>query len=402
MSDWLHDLFSGRPWWMNLVMVFCAFMAFIYMPWDIFWKPVEADQEVWFGVMFTGWAAKFAALPHWYLYAVLAYGFRRRRSWMRILAPLYAAQVALGMLLWPNFQYGSWTGFFLGLIAGIPFALLTLAFWNARDHFVHRRGSLRERYGDWALITGASAGIGLEFARALARDGIHCVLVARREEKLEALAAELREKFEVEVRVVAEDLASPGGPDRVADAVADIELGILVNNAGIGYAGRFDKQDVNRLAEMVNLNCLAPVLLTSRILPGMRDRHRGAVIMTGSVAGRQPLPLHGVYSATKAFDLHLGEAIWAEMRSEGVDSLVLEPGPTLTEFQEVAGELQHSGASASSVVDAALDALGLQPSVVAGWWNWVRANAASRFASRPLVAYAARFIMAMQTPKDMR
>jgi uncharacterized protein len=401
MSEWIHDLFSGRPWWMNVAMVFCAFMAFVYMPWDIFWKPVELDQEVWFGVMFTGWTAKWAALPHWFLYAALAYGFRRRRSWMRVLAPAYVAQVAIGMLLWPNFQYGSWTGFFLGLISGVPFALLTLAFWNARDHFVHRRGSLRERYGEWAVVTGASSGIGLEFARAFARDGIHCVLVARRREKLNALAAELKEQFQVEVRVEAVDLASPEGPDRVADAVADLDVGILVNNAGIGYAGRFDKQEVSRLREMVNLNCMAPLVLTSRMLPAMRDRRRGAVIMTGSVAGRQPLPLHGVYSATKAFDLYLGEAIWAEMRADGVDALVLEPGPTLTEFQQVAGELPHDGATASSVVSAALDALGQQPSVVAGWWNWIRANLASRFASRPLVAYVARHIMERQTPKEM-
>jgi hypothetical protein len=178
-------------------------------------------------------------------------------------------------------------------------------------------------------------------------------------------------------------------------------VGILVNNAGIGYAGRFDKQEVSRLREMVNLNCMAPVVLTSRMLPAMRDRRRGAVIMTGSVAGRQPLPLHGVYSATKAFDLYLGEAIWAEMRADGVDALVLEPGPTLTEFQQVAGELPHDGATPSSVVSAALDALGQQPSVVAGWWNWVRANLASRFASRPLVAYVARHIMERQTPKEM-
>ena len=401
MRDWLNDLFSGRPWWMNMAMLFCGFMAFVYMPWDIFWKPVEVDQEVWFGVMFTGWAAKWTALPHWFVYAALAYGFRRRRSWMRIAAPLYAAQVTIGMLLWPNFQYGSWTGFFLGLISGLPFAFLTLAFWNSRDHFVHLRGSLRERYGDWAVITGASAGIGLEFARALARDGIHCVLVARRVEKLNALATELKEQFQVEVRVEAVDLAAVDGPDQVADAVEDLEIGIVVNNAGVGYAGRFDKQDAERLREMVNLNCIAPMMLTSRLLPGMKARGRGAMVVVGSVAGRQPLPLHGIYSATKAFDLHLGESLWAEVRRDGIDVLVLEPGPTLTEFQHVAGEIQHDGASPASVVNAALDALGQQPSVVAGWWNWVRANAASRFGSRPLVAYVARHIMERQTPKEM-
>jgi len=183
---------------------------------------------------------------------------------------------------------------------------------------------------------------------------------------------------------------------------ADLPIGLLVNNAGFGYAGRFDKQETDRLRDMVALNCVAPTVLTSRILPAMRGRRRGGVIIVGSVAGRQPLPLHGLYSATKAFDLLLGESLFVEMRAEGVDVLVLEPGPTTSEFQEVAGEIQHPGESAEDVVAVALDALGRQPSVVSGWWNWIRANAAMRLGPRPLVAYVARQIMEVQTPAQMR
>jgi hypothetical protein len=153
---------------------------------------------------------------------------------------------------------------------------------------------------------------------------------------------------------------------------------------------------------MIMLNCLAPTLLTHKILPGMQARRRGAVIIVGSVAGRQPLPLHNVYSATKAFDLHLGEALFVEMRSEGVDVLVLEPGVTETEFQKVAGEIEHAGESAAKVVAVALDALGQQPSVISGWLNWLRANLASRLGPRPLVAHVARHVMEIQTPIDMR
>ena len=80
MNDWLHDLFRDRPWWMNAVMVFCGFMTFVYMPWDIFWKPVAADEEVWFGVLFTGVWAKLLAFPHWLVYGAAVYGFRRRRG----------------------------------------------------------------------------------------------------------------------------------------------------------------------------------------------------------------------------------------------------------------------------------------------------------------------------------
>ena len=163
--------------------------------------------------------------------------------------------------------------------------------------------NLRERYGEWALVTGASAGIGLEFARAFARAGLSCVLAARREDRLKALGDELSKAHGIQTRAVAVDLAAQDGADKLADAVADLPIGILVNNAGFGYAGRFDKLETDRLRAMVMVNCVAPVVLTSRILPAMVKRGRGAVIIVGSVAGRQPLPLHAVYSATKAFDL---------------------------------------------------------------------------------------------------
>ncbi|MFP6640186.1 MAG: hypothetical protein VCC04_08075, partial [Myxococcota bacterium] len=135
MSEWFRDIFRDRPWWMNVVMVFSAWMAFIYMPWDIFIKPAAQGQEVWFGLMFTGGWAKVMAIPHWFVYGAAVYGFRRRRSWMGIAAPLYTAQVAIGMFLWPILLYGSLMGWVMGLIAAAPFALLTLVFFNAREHF---------------------------------------------------------------------------------------------------------------------------------------------------------------------------------------------------------------------------------------------------------------------------
>ncbi len=402
MREWLHDVFRDRPWWMNAVMVFCAYMAFVYVPWDLFWKPVEEDREVWFGIMFSGAWAKVMAVPHWIVYGAGVYGFRRRRPWMAVWAPLYTAQVAVAMALWPIFQYGGLMGVFFGVIAAVPMAALTLALWDARDHFQRSREPLRDRYGDWALVTGASAGIGEAFARALAREGMNVVVTARRKERLDALADELERDHGVQARPVAVDLTTPEGPDALADAVDDLPLGLLVNNAGFGYAGRFDKLESGRLREMVALNCTAPTVLTSRLLPAMRERRRGAVIFTGSVAGRQPLPLHGLYSATKGFELLLGEALYVEMLGEGVDVLVLEPGSTSTEFQQVAGEIQHPGESAADVVEVALEALGRQPSVVSGWWNWLRAVLPTRLAPRPLVARVARHVMEVQTPAEMR
>jgi len=387
MRQWLRTLFDGRPWWMNVVMVFSAYMAFVYLPWDFFVKPVAVDEEVWFGIRFHGWAAKFLEPFHWAVYAAGAYGFRRMKAWMWPWAALYTGQVAFSMLVWPWIYVGGFVGFLLGIVSVVPFAVLTWALWEARPLFQAQRRSLRERYGEWALVTGASSGLGVEFARALAREGISVVLTARREERLRELASELEKAHQVSTRVVVADLAAPSAAEHLAGAVRDLEIAVLVNNAGFGYAGRFDEQEPQRLGEMVQLNCLAPVMLSAGLLPGMLARGRGAVVITGSAAGRQPLPLHGVYSATKAFDLLLGESLAVELRSRGVDVLVLEPGSTQTEFQEVAGEIAHVGEPPERVVQLAFEALGQQPAVISGWFNWLRASIASRLLPRTLVAH---------------
>lgn len=402
MRHWFKLVFSGRPFWMNALMVFCAYMAIVYVPWDFFMKPVALDEEVWFGIRLHGVAAKLTEPLHWAIYAAGAYGFLRMRRWMWPWAALYSGQIAIAMLLWPWLYVGGVSGFFAGIVSFVPFAFLTRALWNCQAVFADSTTTLRERYGEWALVTGASAGIGAEFARALARDGVSCVLTARRGDRLEALASELEKTWSVQTRVVACDLAAADGASELARAVEDLPIAILVNNAGFGLAGRFDKLDEERLQQMVQLNCAAPVVLTRRLVPSMIERGRGAVVITGSVAGRQPLPLHGVYSATKSFDLLFGESLFVELRDQGVDVLVIEPGSTATEFQEVAGEIAHEGEPPQDVVRVALDALGRQPSVVSGWWNWLLANAATRLAPRPFVAFMARDVVAKQTPEELR
>jgi short-subunit dehydrogenase len=394
MREWLRTLFEGRPWWMNAVMVFSAYMAFVYLPWDFFVKPVAVDEEVWFGIRFHGWAAKFLEPFHWAVYAAGVYGFRRMKAWMWPWAAVYVGQVAFSMLVWPWIYVGGFLGFVLGIVSVVPFAALAWALWEARPLFQAQRRSLREHYGEWALVTGASSGLGVEFARALAREGISVVLTARREERLRELASELEKAHGVSTRVVAADLAEPRAAEQLAGAVRDLEIAMLVNNAGFGYAGRFEEQEPERLAEMVQLNCLAPVMLSAGLLPGMVARGRGAVVITGSAAGRQPLPLHGVYSATKAFDLLLGESLAVELRGRGIDVLVLEPGSTQTEFQQVAGEIAHAGEPPERVVKLAFEALGRQPAVMSGWFNWLRANIAARLLPRTLVAHLGEAYMA--------
>ncbi len=402
MSDWLRDIFQDRPWWMNALLVFSGYMAFFYVPWDLFIKPVESDAEVWFGILFEGWAAKVMAVPHWFVYGAAVYGFRRRRPWMRVWGAAYTAQVAFGMFVWTWASIGGFLGFVGGLVSAIPFSLIAWGFWNARDHFESPAKSLRERYGEWALVTGASAGIGAEFARALAAEGLSLVLTARREERLRDLADELEKKFNVSTRTIAVDLADAEGPERLAEAVRDIEIGVLVANTGVGYAGRVDKQETERLQQLLALNCHAPMVRANRLTPAMVERKRGAVIITGSAAGRQPIPYHAAYSASKAFALFLGEALFVELRDQGVDVLVLEPGPVATEFQEAAGEIDHGGEPPAAQVEEALVSLGVSPSVIPGWWVWLRANFAQRVGSRPLTAYLARGFMEARTPPEMR
>jgi short-subunit dehydrogenase len=256
-------------------------------------------------------------------------------------------------------------------------------------------------YGEWALVTGASAGIGAAFARRFAADKLGVVLVARRVERLEALASELARTHGVPTRVVAQDLAAEDAAERVAAAVQDLEIGILVNNAGFGAAGRFERVPLARHVEMIRVNCLAVAALTHHFLPRMRARGRGAIIIVASVAGYQPLGLAATYGATKAFDLMLGEALWAETRGTGIDVLVLSPGPVETEFQAVAGEVPHPGATAESVVEAALAGLGRRPSVVAGAFNRLRTWSV-RLGPRAQVARLAIGVMRSFVPEAMR
>src|SRR6185369_4276112 len=381
-----------------------AFQVFVYSPWDILVKPVATDQDIWFGITLTGWAAKIGDVLHLVVYAIGLYGFWRMRRWMRPWAALYVAQMAFSMFVWPIAHFGGFRGWLMGLVSGGFFGALALAIWRARDAFREAPPEYTKRYGEWAIITGATAGIGLEFARALAARGVSCVLAARRSDRLAAVAEELESQHGVRTRTVTVDLAADDGPETLADAVDDLEIGMLVSNAGVGYAGRFDKQDLARLKQMVALNCTANVTLVSRMLPGMLARRRGAILIIGSVAGRQPIPMHGLYSATKGFELLFGEALWAEVRDRGVDVLVVQPGPVATEFEAIAGETRpdpSADESPQSVVETALDALGKQPSVVTGWFNLLRANV-NRFLPRTVTVCVAADVMERQTPASMR
>ena len=187
------------------------------------------------------------------------------------------------------------------------------------------------------LITGASSGIGLELARCAAADGSNVALLARRGERLQKLAAELRDRHGVQVRVVVQDLEDPDAPDAIAHELADVEVDVLVNNAGFGARGAFTELDLDKQMSMLRVNIDALTHLTGLFLPEMIGRGRGGVLNVGSTAGFQPGPYMAVYYATKAYVLSLTEALAEETRGTGVTITCLAPGPTRTEFQARAG-----------------------------------------------------------------
>lgn len=197
---------------------------------------------------------------------------------------------------------------------------------------------------DTALVTGASAGIGSELARLFARHRHDVVLVARREERLTRIAEALQEEYGVTAHVIAADLATTGGPRRLYEAVRErgIEIEYLVNNAGFGTFGPFVETDVNETMELVRLNIGALTELTALFLPPMVERHSGRVLNVASAAAFQPGPLMATYYASKAYVLHLSEALNEELEGKGVSVTALCPGPVRTEFQEVAG-METSG-----------------------------------------------------------
>jgi short-subunit dehydrogenase len=192
-----------------------------------------------------------------------------------------------------------------------------------------------------ALVTGASAGIGKELARVLAADH-DLILSARRVEELEALAAELRQSHGAACHVIPADLADPAGPRTLFDAVSATGLGVdvLVNNAGFGDLGPFADADLGKLLRMIQVNVSALTELSGLFLPAMRSRGRGRILNVGSVAGFQPGPLMAVYYATKAYVNSLSQALTNELGGSGVTVTCLCPGPTDTEFSQVAGMQQ--------------------------------------------------------------
>lgn len=192
---------------------------------------------------------------------------------------------------------------------------------------------------DTILITGASAGLGADFARALAKKPVTLILTARRADRLTTLARELERRPGIEVHVIPADLGQAEGVKTLIDGVRDRGLSVdtLINNAGFGALGDFADSDLATQMGMIDLNIRALVTLTHALLPPMLARGRGGVLNVASTAAFQPGPYMAIYYASKAFVLHFSEALHEEVKGRGVTVTALCPGPTRTEFADVAG-----------------------------------------------------------------
>lgn len=247
-----------------------------------------------------------------------------------------------------------------------------------------------------ALITGASSGLGAEFARRMASDGFDLILVARRLDRLDALSRELESAHGIMVRNIKADLARPNAAAALAQEVGETQIHTLVNNAGFGHIGPFVNENLNAMGDEIALNVGTLTQLTRIYLPKMIERGEGAVINVASTAAYQPIPNMAVYGATKAYVLSFTEAIWGETRGTGVNVLAVSPGPTETEFFGVAEgkSIGKTMATPAEVIDTALAAVarGTHPSVIVGRKNSIQA-AVAKIVPRKMVLKVAGNMM---------
>ncbi|MCA9075662.1 MAG: SDR family oxidoreductase [Planctomycetaceae bacterium] len=243
----------------------------------------------------------------------------------------------------------------------------------------------------WGLITGASSGIGKEFARQLAARGMHLVLTARRSELLDELAEELHTRHGTKTEIVVGDLAEIGFARQLYDTIdaKGLQIQLLVNNAGAGHVGTIQDADVDRMVQLVELDVRSLTELTYLYLHEMLKRRKGAIINVASVTAFQPVAYMPVYAASKAFVLHFSEALWAETRDQGVTVTALCPGTTQTDFFDSAGVggwlKKHRSQTVDQVVKAALRGLRKKRQYyVSGWLNYLL-SLAVRLAPRRFV-----------------
>jgi len=230
-----------------------------------------------------------------------------------------------------------------------------------------RRERWQTRYGPWAVVTGASDGIGREMALRLAKAGLNLVLVARRVAVLEQIAAELTARHGIQTRVISADLALEAGIEAVMTGTSDLEVGLLVAAAGFGASGRLIDARLAEELAMVNVNCRAVMALSLHFGQRFADRGRGGMVLMSSLLGFQGVPYAAHYAATKAYVQSLAEALHVELAPLGVDVVASAPGPIHSGFAARAEMRLGIGLKPRDVAQATLDALGRRATVRPGW-----------------------------------
>jgi short-subunit dehydrogenase len=257
--------------------------------------------------------------------------------------------------------------------------------------------------GKWALVTGASAGIGLELAKLLAANGAHLVLTARRTDRLQQIATDLKSAHHVNIEVFSADLTQAAAPAQVHAFTTSqkIEVEFLINNAGFGAFGYAHEIPAEKMLEMIQVNCSAVVHLTRLYAPAMVARRHGDILIVASLAAFQPVPFNSAYAATKAFDLLFAEGIAEELRPSGVNVCALCPGSTTTEFQKVAEQpdrIFKSAETAEKVARVGLEAIAAGKSyVISGVMNNIMKES-QRLVPRGLVTKMAANMMRPDKP----
>jgi uncharacterized protein len=234
---------------------------------------------------------------------------------------------------------------------------------------------LLEGYGPWAVVTGASDGIGRASAWLLAEAGLHLVLVARRGEVLERLAHDLRRAHGIDALVLAMDLAHPGSVEQLLERTRECDVGVLVAAAGYGTSGAFLDRDLDHELQMIDVNCRAVVELTRGFGGRMVDRGRGGVVLFSSLVAFQGVPRTTTYAATKAFVQAFAEGLGRELAAHGVEVLATAPGPVHSGFADRASMSMSSAADPRTVAEATLRALvrhrsSVRPGALARTFGW--------------------------------
>lgn len=257
-----------------------------------------------------------------------------------------------------------------------------------------------DKYGPWGLVTGASQGIGAEYARALAEKGMNLVVVARGQDKLDVLAQELRQDYGVEVKVVAADLSNPDGIETVKKATDNLQVGMLVNNAGTWQFGSFLNNDIQKDIKSISLNVEAPLALTHHFAGQMGERGKGGVINVGSGAALHGVPGQAAYSATKGFLQNFSEALHAELKPKGIDVMITDPGPVIGEASSVYNQskVPLQKVSGRQVALDSLKQLGGGSTTIPGWMNKLAMGVALRVMPRDMLASIAGYILESATP----